>query len=141
MVSAVVVVVLVSVVAGNFVYGFRRWFFMVSVVAGKHFLWFPFLQQQARAEAGRGWDATDSPQIHDRAGDARARSHSGIVMRSPAAKDPDLTSGLHGLSPGCARFQGNCICLFVACLLLACFLLLLVVCLFLLFPSRAGGQS
>ena len=57
-------------------------------------------------------------------------------MHSPAAKDPDLTSGLRGFNPGRARFQGNCVCLF----LLACCLLLFVFVGF-LFPSRAGRQS
>ena len=55
---------------GTFLYGFRRWFLMVSAVAAKHFLWLTFLPQQARAEARSGSGATDSPQIHDRAGDA-----------------------------------------------------------------------
>ena len=121
--------------------------FMVSVVVFSWFpsrrenifLWFPFLRQQARAEARRGWDATDSPQTHDCAGDAQARSDSGTVMRSPAAKDPDLTSGLRGFNPGGARvvkviafacFLLAC-CLLVACLLLAC--CLLVACLLLAF--------
>ena len=35
---SIVVLFMVSVVAGNVLYSFRRWFFMVSVVAGKHFL-------------------------------------------------------------------------------------------------------
>ena len=96
-------------------------------------LWFPLFQQHAKAEARRGWDATDPPQIHDRAGDAWARSDSGIVTRSPAAKDPDLTSGLRGFNPGRARFQGNCVCLFFACLLLAC--CLLVACVLFVFCS------
>ena len=39
---SVVGFLMVSVVAGNVFYGFRRWFlFMVSVLAGKHFLWCP----------------------------------------------------------------------------------------------------
>ena len=40
-------------------------------------------------------------------------------MRSQAAKDPDLTSGLRGFNPRRARFQGNCVCLF---LFIVCFL-------------------
>ena len=102
---------------------------MVSVVAG-FFCWSPLLQQQARAEARRGWDATDSPQFHDCAGDAEARGDCGIVMRIPAAKDPDLTSGLRGFNPWRLRFQGNCVCLFFVCLLLACCLLVACFCLF-----------
>ena len=54
-------------------------------------------------------------------------------MRSPAAKDPDLTSGLRGFNPGRARFQGNCVCLF----LLACCLLLFVFC----FLPEPGGKA
>ena len=71
-------------------------------------------------------------------------------MRSPAAKDPDLTSGLRGFNPGRARFQGNCVCLFLlACCSLclfvarfACFCLL--VCLFLFvccFLPEPGGKT
>ena len=78
----------------------------------------------------------DSSQIRDCAGDARARSDSDIVMRSPAAKDPDLTSRLRRFNPGRARFQGNRVCLF----LLAWCLLLLVFVGFLI-PSRAVRQS
>ena len=63
----------------------------------------------------------DSSQIRDCAGDTRARSDSDIVIRSPAAKDPDLTSGLRGFNPGRARFQGNCVCLLVACFCLFLF--------------------
>ena len=54
-------------------------------------------------------------------------------MPSPAAKDPDLTSGLREFNPGRARFQGNCICLF----LLACCLLLFVFC----FLPEPGGKA
>ena len=72
----------------------------------------------------------DSSQLRDCTGNARARSDSDIAMRSPAAKDPDLTSGLRGFSPGRARFQVNCVCLF----LLACCLLLFVF--FDSFPSQ-----
>ena len=78
----------------------------------------------------------DSSQIRDCAGDTRARSDSDIVIRSPAAKDPDLTSGLRGFNPGRARFQGNCVCLF---LLACCLLLFAFVCFcwfFDSFPSR-----
>ena len=126
---------------------------MVSIAAGEHFLMVPVpvaASGQAGAEARRGWDATDSPQIHERAGEARARSDSGIAMCNPAAKDPDLTSALRGFNPGRACFQGNCGCLCFACLLLACCLLVACFCLLLLsfacllcllFPARAGGQS
>ena len=119
--------------------GFRRWFlygfrrgrklFMVSVVAGKHLFMVSMLAAASEI-------IFDSSQIRDCAGDPRARSDSDIVMRSPAAKDPDLTSGLRGFNPGRARFQGNCVCL----LLLACCLLLFVFVCFLL-PSRALRQS
>ena len=103
---------------------------MVSVVAGKHVC----LMVSVLAAASE--IIFDSSQIRDCAGDTRARSDSDIVMRSPAAKDPDLTSGLRGFNPGRARFQGNCVCLF----LLACCLLLFVFVGFLI-PSRAGRQS
>ena len=108
------------------------------------------MQQQARAEERRGWDATDSPQNHDCAGDASARSDGGTAMHSPAAKDPDLTSGLREFNPGRARFQGSCVCLFFACLLLACCLLvaclLLACCLlllvfYLLFVSPSSREA
>ena len=133
---------MVSVVAGNvFLYGFRRWFFMVPVMARtRFFLWFPFLQLQARVGARRGWDASGSRQIHDCAGDARARSDSGIAMRSPVVKDPGSTSGPRGFNPGRARFQGNCVFLFFACLLLSCCLFLLV-CLFCCFLLEPGGKA
>ena len=105
-------------------------FFIVSVVAGQLFLLMVSLL------AATGDLILDSSHIRDCAGDARARSDSVVVMRIPVAKDPDLTSGLHGFNPGRARFQGNCVCLF----LLACCLLLFVFVCFLL-PSRAGRQS
>ena len=60
-------------------------------------------------------------------------------MRRPAAKDPDLTSGLRGFNPGRARIHGNCVCLFFACLLLACCLLLLVFVVF--FPFSSLGAK
>ena len=147
---SVVGCLMVSVVAGNVFLWFPSLVFFLWFPSWREniCLWFPLLQQQARAEARRGWDATDSPQTRDCAGDAQARSDSGIVTRSPAAKDPDLTSGLLGFNPGRARVQGNCVCLFFACLLLACCLLvaclLLACCLFFvvcLFPSRAVRQS
>ena len=69
-----------------------------------------------------------------------ARSDSGIAMRNPAAKDPDLTSGLCGFNPGRAHFQGNfvCLCLLAyVCLLVACFLLASACCCFVAsFSSR-----
>ena len=74
----------------------------------------------------------DSSQIRDCAGDTRARSDSDIVMRSPAAKDPDLTSWLRGFNPRRARFQGNCVCLF---LLIVAFVSLCVCLCLPLFPS------
>ena len=108
-------------------------FLMVSVVAGKHLF--------------NGFRACGSKRnnfrvvtIRDCAGDARARSDSEIVMRSPAAKDPDLTSGLRGFNPGRALFQGNCVCLF----LLACCLLLFVFvcfCFLLCLPGEAKPRS
>ena len=132
----------------TFLYGFRRWFpmvsvvagnvlfmvsvvgfLMVSVVAGKRCLMVSVLPAASKIIFG-------SSQIRDCAGDTRARSDSDIAMRSPAAKDPDLTSGLRGFIPGRVRFQGNYVCLFV----LACCLLLFVFVCFLL-PSRAGRQS
>ena len=54
-------------------------------------------------------------------------------MRSLAAQDPDLTSGLLGFNPGRAHFQGNCVCLF----LLACCLLLFVF----FFLAEPGGKA
>ena len=104
---------------------------MVSVVAGRRF--FVLMVPVLAAASGI---ILDSPRIRDCAGDTRARSDSDTVMRSPAAKDPDLISGLRGFNPGRARFQGNCVCLF----LLACCLLLFVLVVFFV-PSRAGGQS
>ena len=74
----------------------------------------------------------ESSQIRDCAADPRARNGRDIVMRSPAAKDPDLTSGLRGFNPGHARFQGNCVCL-----LLACCLFLFVFCFF----PEPGGKA
>ena len=59
---------------------------MVSVVAGKRFF-------MASALAAASEIIFDSSQVRDCAGDTRARSDSDIVMRSPAAKNPDLTSG------------------------------------------------
>ena len=106
---------------------------MVSVVAGRRF--FVLMVPVLAAASGI---ILDSPRIRDCAGDTRARSDSDTVMRSPAAKDPDLISGLRGFNPGRARFQGNCVCLFLlAC---ACCFLLFVFVGFLV-PSRAGGQS
>ena len=96
-------------------------FFMASVVAGKHSFVLMVSMPAAASEI-----IVDSSQIRDCTGDTRARSDSDIVMRSPAAKDPDLTSGLRGFNPGRARFQGNCVCL----LLLACCLLLFVLLVF-----------
>ena len=74
----------------TFVYGFRRWFFIASVVAGNLF-------DMVSAHADTQW------QRHP--------------IFSPAARDPDLMSGLRGFNRGRARFQGNCCCLFVVCCL------------------------
>ena len=108
---------------------------MVSVFYG-----FRSCSSARGARRAKGGIVPSSPQIHDRAGGARARSDSDIVMRSPAAKDPDLTSGLRGFNPGRPRFQGNCVCLFFACLLLACCLLLLVFLCF-CFLLEPGGKA
>ena len=70
----------------------------------------------------------ESSQVRDCAGDTGARSDSDIVMRSPAAKDPDLTSGLRGFNPGRA--------LVCVSLLVACFCLFLLV--FWLLPEPGG---
>ena len=72
---------------------------------------------------------------------ATALGGGGIVMRSPAAKDPDLTSGLRAFNPGRARFQGNCVCFFLlaCCLLVACFCLFFVLVLRFLFEP--GGKA
>ena len=122
-------------------YGFRR--------GRKRFVWFPSLAfygfRRGRKTlfslvvsvlAAASEIIFDSSQIRDCAGDTRARNDSDIVMRSPAARDSDLTSGLRGFNPGRVRFQGNCVCLF----LFACCLLLFVFVGFLI-PSRAGRQS
>ena len=113
---------------------------MVSVVAGAHFLWCPLLQQ---IREGRGAHMVGCHRFAAKtrgcAGDARARSDSGIAIRSPAAKDPDLISGLRGFNPGRARFQGNCVCLLFVCLLLACCLLLLVFCWLFVSSSSRGA--
>ena len=110
------------------VYGFCRWFFK----------WFPPWQENicsfmVPVLAAAGETISGSSQVRDCAGDTRARSDSDSCMRSPAAKDPDLTSGLRGFNPGRARFQGNCVCLF----LLTCCLLLFVFC----FLPEPGGKA
>ena len=119
---------MVSVVAGNafFLMVSVVGFLMVSVVAGKtnFVLMVPVLAAASEI-------IFDSSQIRDCAGDTRARSDSDTVTRSPATKDPDLTSGLCGFNPGRARFQGNCVCLLLAC----CLCLFVFVC-FCSFPSQ-----
>ena len=126
---------MVSAVAGNIslwfpsLFFFLFSFFMVSVVAGKH-IFFLIFMVSVLAAASR--TIFNSPQIRDGAGDTRARIDSDIVMRSPAAKDPDLTSGLRGFNPGRARFKVIAFACF--CLLVACFCLFLLV--FGSFPSR-----
>ena len=124
----------------TFFNGFRRWLFYGFRRGRKRFLWFPslvFLWFPSWQEncfsccsmvpvlAAASEVLFDSSQIRDCAVDTRARSDSDIAMRSPAAKDPDLTSGLRGFNPWRARFQGNCVCLFL--LVFVCFCLFLLV--------------
>ena len=110
--------------------GFRRWFlygfrrgrklFMVSVVAGKHLFMVSMLAAASEI-------IFDSSQIRDCAGDPRARSDSDIVMRSPAAKDPDLTSGLGCVCSITGVRVFKVIAFACCCLLVACFCLFLFV--------------
>ena len=126
---------MVSVIGFCF-YGFRRGrkcFFMFSVI-GCFFYGFRRVRKASfclvSMLAAASEIISDSSQIRDRAGDTRARSDSDIAMRSPAAKDPYLTSGLRGFNPGRARFL-KVIVFACFCLLVACFCLF-----FASFPSR-----
>ena len=119
-----VVVFMVSVVAGNAFLWFPSLFLWFPPVAGKRFSCFPFLRQQARAEARRGWDATDSPRITT----ALGKNGRAVIVASPcAAQRPRILTlllGCVGSIPGARVFKVivfTCFCLLVVCIYLFLF--------------------
>ena len=128
-----------SSTSSNVVYGFRRWFFNGFRRGGK-----TFFQGFLSCSSKRGLRPAEGgmPPIRHKFTTAFGMRRRAVVVASPcAAQRPRILTWLLGCVdsiPG-ARFQGNCICLLLACCLLVACLLLVFVCL--LLPARAGRQS